>query len=46
MAFPVVLDSVTVDLSKERFFNGVSEHRLFINQPEEVRVVNEGFKFP
>ena len=45
MAFPVVLDLVTVDLSGERFFNGVFEHGLFINQPEEVRVVYEGLEF-
>ena len=45
VAFPVVFVSVTVDLSGERFSNGVFEHGLFINQPEEVRVVNEGFEF-
>ena len=38
--------SVTVDLSGERFFNGVIEHVLIINQPEEVRAVLEGFEFP
>ena len=32
-------------LSNERFINGVFEHGLFINQPEEVRVVYEGFEF-
>ena len=37
--------SVTVDLSGERFINGVFEQGLFINQPEEVRVVNGGFEF-
>ena len=45
VAFPVVLDLVTVDLSGERFFNGVFEHGLFINQPEVVRVDYEGFEF-
>ena len=37
--------SVTVDLSGERFFNGIFEHGLFINQPEVVRVDYEGFEF-
>ena len=36
---------LTADLSEERFVNGVFEHGLFINQPEEVRVVLEGFGF-
>ena len=37
--------SVTVNLSGERFFNGVFEQVLFINQPEVVRVDYEGFEF-
>ena len=37
VAFPVVLDLVTADLSEERFLNGVFEHVLFINQPEVVK---------
>ena len=37
--------SVTVDLSGERFLNGVFEHGLFINQPEVVRVDYEGVEF-
>ena len=45
MAFPVVLDLVTVDLSGERFFNGVFEQGLIINQPKVVRVDYEGFEF-
>ena len=45
VAFPVVLDLVTVDLSGERFFNGVFEQGLIINQPEVVRVDYEGFEF-
>ena len=31
---------LSANLSVERIFNGVSEHRLFINQPVEVRVVS------
>ena len=45
VAFPVVLDLVTADLSEERFLNSVFEHGLFINQPEVVRVDYEGFGF-
>ena len=45
VAFPVVLDLVTADLSEERFLNGVFEHGLIINQPEVVRVDYEGFEF-
>ena len=44
MAFPEV-KSLNANLSEERIFSGVFEHGLFINQPEEVRVVYEGFKF-
>ena len=45
VTFPVVLDLVTVDLSGERFFNGIFEQVLFINQPEVVRVDYEGVEF-
>ena len=36
---------LSANLSEERFFNGVFEHGLFINQPEVVRVDYEGFEF-
>ena len=45
MAFFVEYSMVTVDLSEERFINGVFEQVLFINQPEVVRVDYEGFEF-
>ena len=38
MAFPVVTIVLSVDLSVDEDFNGVSEQKLFINQPVEVRV--------
>ena len=39
MAFPVVVSVLSVDLSvDEVLFNGVSEQKLFYNQPVEVRV--------
>ena len=39
MAFPVVFSVLSANLSvDEVFFNGVSEQRLFNNQPVEVRV--------
>ena len=44
MAFPVVLDLVTVDLSGERFINSIFEQGLIFNQPEVVRVDYEGFE--
>ena len=45
MAFLIVAYSVeysvlSANLSEERIFNGVSEQRLFINQPVEVRVAS------
>ena len=40
VAFPVVSMVLSANLSEERIFNGVSEQRLFINQPVEVRVVS------
>ena len=40
MAFPVVYSVLSANLSMDEvLFNGVSEQRLFINQPVEVRVV-------
>ena len=45
VAFFVEYSVVTVDLSEERFINGVFEHGLFIYQPEVVRVDYEGFEF-
>ena len=46
MAFFVEYSMVTVDLSEERICNGVFEHQgSSSNQPEEVRVVLEGFDF-
>ena len=44
MAFPEVI-SLSAILSDERFFNGICEQVLFINQPEVVRVDYEGFEF-
>ena len=38
VAFPEVNPVLSANLSKERIFNGVSEQRLIINQPVEVRV--------
>ena len=38
VAFPVVSIVLSTNLSVERIFSNVSEHRLFINQPVEVRV--------
>ena len=39
VAFPVVFSVLSANLSvDEVFFNGVSEQRLFNNQPVEVRV--------
>ena len=40
VAYSVEYSVLGANLSKERIFNGVSEHRLFINQPVEVRVVS------
>ena len=44
VAFPEV-NSLSAILSDERFFNGVCEQVLFINQPEVVRVDYEGVEF-
>ena len=38
VAFPKVNPVLSANLSEERIFNGVSEQRLFFNQPVEVRV--------
>ena len=38
VAFLVGVTVLSANLSEERICNGVSEHRLFINQPVEVRV--------
>ena len=38
MAFPEVNSVLSANLSEERIFNGVFEHRLIFNQPVEVRV--------
>ena len=38
MAFPVVTSVLSVDLSVDEDFNGVSVQKLFFNQPVEVRV--------
>ena len=45
VAFPVVSIVLSANLSMERIFNGVSEQRLFINQPVEVRVWPEGLEY-
>ena len=45
MAFLEVDIVLSAILSGERFFNGVFEQVLFINQPEVVRVANKGFEF-
>ena len=44
MAFPVVTIVLSVDLSLDGYFNGVSEQKLFFNQPVEVRVRCEGLE--
>ena len=38
VAFPVVTIVLSIDLSLDGYFNGVSEQKLFFNQPVEVRV--------
>ena len=38
VAYSVEYSVLSANLSEERIFNGVSEQRLFINQPVEVRV--------
>ena len=46
MAFPVVESVLSMDLSMDKvLFNGVSEQKLFINQPVEVRVRCEGLEY-
>ena len=45
VAFPVVTIVLNVDLSVDEDFNGVSEQKLFINQPVEVRVRCEGLEY-
>ena len=44
MAFPVVSIVLNVNLSLDGYFNGISEHKLFFNQPVEVRVRCEGLE--
>ena len=44
MAFPVVNSVLSVDPSLDGDFNGVSEQKLFFNQPVEVRVRCEGLE--
>ena len=46
VAFPVVISVLSVDLSvDELFFSDVFEHKLFFNQPVEVRVWCEGLEY-
>ena len=45
MAFPVVYIMLSANLSEERIFSNVFEHRLIINQPVEVRVWPEGLEY-
>ena len=45
VAFPVVTIVLNVDLSVDENFNGVSEQKLFFNQPVEVRVRCKGLEY-
>ena len=45
MGLPVVTIVLSVDLSLDGYFNGVSEQKLFFNQPVEVRVRCEGLEY-
>ena len=45
VAFPVVNSVLGVDPSLDGDFNGVSEQKLFYNQPVEVRVWCEGLEY-
>ena len=45
MAFSVVSIVLSANLSEERIFSNVFEHRLFYNQPVEVRVWPEGLEY-
>ena len=45
MAFPVEIPVLSVDPSLDGDFNGVFEHKLFYNQPVEVRVWCEGLEY-
>ena len=45
VTFPVVSIVLSTNLSVERIFSNVSEQRLFINQPVEVRVWPEGLEY-
>ena len=45
MAFPVVTIVLSVNLSVDEEFNGLSEQRLLFNQPVEVRVRCEGLEY-
>ena len=40
VALSVEYSVLSANLSEERIFNGLSEQRLFINRPVEVRVVS------
>ena len=45
VAFPVVNIVLSVDPSLDGDFNGVSEQKLFFNQPVEVRVRCKGHEY-
>ena len=46
VAFPEVISVLSVDLSlDEVYFSNVFEHKLFYNQPVEVRVWCEGLEY-
>ena len=45
VAFPVVTIVLNVNLSVDEDFNGVSEQKLFFNQPVEVRVWCESLEY-
>ena len=46
VAFPVENIVLSANLSVDGYFNGVSEHKLFFNQPVEVRVQVRGSCVP
>ena len=46
VAFPVVTSVLSVDFSMDEvYFSDVIEHKLFFNQPVEVRVRCEGLEY-
>ena len=45
VGLPVVTIVLNVNLSVDEDFNGVSEQKLFFNQPVEVRVRCEGLEY-